>query len=447
MDNGRDVCYCPPSNNGGDTPPFVSQGLDLLMCASRRVLLLVLFACLSGIACFTPSRQRPCLPAQLTFASKLIDLNAPITYKPEDPRAIESIAHLIQNGNPAIVPANYQPAQKNLLAISGGGMYGSFSVGVLKGWSDAGTRPIFDVVTGVSTGALIGTFAFLGSEYDERLTKFYTQVKSADIFRTRARISLLWTDSYASSEPLKKLIEASITPELLQEVGRQHALGRRLYVGTTNLDTRRFVIWDMGAIASRGDQASLQLYRTVLLASSSVPGFFPPVEIDVEINGQKYTELHADGGATSEVFIRPGDYNLDPEAIKKGHRPLTGHNLYVITSGKYYADPKCVKRSLSGIASGTVAALLYAKTRDDLLRMYTLCLVTGMKFHVTALPQDFPIGPDSLDFNPIEMKRLFEEGYRIGKSGDKWRSLPPGTDPDEQVMPRTGVQFALPQEK
>jgi hypothetical protein len=200
----------------------------------------------------------------------------------------------------------------------------------------------------------------------------------------------------------------------------------------------------MGAIASRGDPAALQLYRKILLASASVPGFFPPVEIEIEIDGRKYTELHVDGGVTTEVFIRPGDFQLNPEEIKSGKHPLEGYNLYVLTSGKYYADPQCVNRSLPGIASGTVAALLYAKTRDDLLRMYTLCLVTGMKFHVTAVPQELQTSTDSLDFNPVEMKRLLDEGYQIGRSADPWRKLPPGTDPEEQALPRTGTQFASP---
>jgi predicted patatin/cPLA2 family phospholipase len=406
----------------------------------RSIVLLLLVSVTLG--CVTHPRTSNCV----TCSGRVIDLNSQVPYVPYDPKAIELLAATVQKGTGEVTPVgSVEPRSgKNLLAISGGGMYGAFSVGVLKGWSDAGTRPEFEVVTGVSTGALISSYAFLGPQYDDRLVQFYTQVKSKDIFRERSRIALLWSDSYATSEPLKKLIDATVDLNLLQAVAAKHAEGKRLFVATTNLDTRRSVVWDMGAIASRGDAAALQLYRKVLLASASVPGFFPPVEIEIEVDGRKFTELHVDGGVTTEVFIVPGACQLDPEEIKKGKPPLAGYNLYVLTSGKYYADPQCVDRSLSGIASGTVAALLYAKTRDDLLRLYTICLVTGMKFHVTAVPQDLVTSTDSLDFNPVEMKKLLDAGYLLGRSPTPWRYLPPGTDPEEQTLPRTGTRFATP---
>lgn len=413
---------------------------------TRTLRLLVSLLLMSSLAgCFTQSRTSNCL----TCSGRVIDLSSQVPYVPYNPKSIETLAAAMRRRPAEVSPltpiSSTEPrAEKNLLAISGGGMYGAFSVGVLKGWSDAGTRPDFDVVTGVSTGALISSYAFLGPQYDDRLVQFYTQVKSKDIFRKRSRLALLWSDSYATSDPLKKLIDATVDLNLLQAVAARHAQGKRLFVATTNLDTRRSVVWDMGAIASRGDAAALDLYRKVLLASASVPGFFPPVEIEIEVDGRKFTELHVDGGVTTEVFILPGECQLDVDEIEKGKRPLAGYNLYVITSGKYYADPQCVDRSLSGIATGTVAALLYAKTRDDLLRLYTICLVSGMKFHVTAVPQELSTSTDSLNFDPVEMKKLLDAGYAIGRSPNPWRFLPPGTDPEEQTLPRTGTRFATP---
>ena len=201
----------------------------------------------------------------------------------------------------------------NVLAISGGGSYGAFDVGVLHGWTDSGTRPVFDVVTGISTGALIATFAFLGPQYDEFMRDSYVNSRADDVYEMRWYLSIMNSDSIARSTPLMKRIDAAITPKVLEEIAKAHAKGRRLYVGTTNLDTRRFVVWDMGAIASAGTPEALELYRRIILASASVPAFFPPVLIDIDVDGQKHQELHVDGGTTSAVFVPMAMIKCDPK--------------------------------------------------------------------------------------------------------------------------------------
>ena len=145
-----------------------------------------------------------------------------------------------------------------------------------------------------------------------------------------------------SSEPLACTIDTTVTPQLLAEVAQAHALGRRLFIGTTNLDTGRLVIWDMGAIASRGTPDSLVLYRKIVLASASPPGFFPPVRIDVTVNGQTFTELHVDGGTTAQVFFRSSMIEIERAEFAEGRRPLAGSSVYVIIAGKSFPDPKCV---------------------------------------------------------------------------------------------------------
>src|SRR5262245_23529226 len=167
---------------------------------------------------------------------------------------------------------------RHVLALSGGGVYGAYSAGFLAGWTCTGTRPEFDVVTGISTGALIAPFAFLGPEYDAQAANLYTRVQAEDIFRIRAWVSIPFKDAVASSAPLRELIESQITPELMTRIAAEHRKGRRLYVGTTNLDTRRLVVWDLGAIACRPCPEGCHLFRDVLLASSAVPGMLPPVK-------------------------------------------------------------------------------------------------------------------------------------------------------------------------
>jgi predicted acylesterase/phospholipase RssA len=342
------------------------------------------------------------------------------------------------------VPSGLETRRQNVLALSGGGTFGAYTAGVLNGWSATGQRPPFDVVTGISTGALAATYAFLGPEYDRRLCQLSTSITAADIYRRRPRLTVLWSDAVASSAPLARLLEGQIDATVLQAVAVAHAQGRRLYVGTTNLDTRRLVVWDMGAIASSGRPDALELYRKVVLASASVPGFFPPVRIDVQVNGQTYTELHADGGATSEVFLRSSMLHVDVQDVRAGRRPLAGSDVYVIIAGKLFSDPECVRPRVTGVGAGALGALTYAQTRNDVARIYTLALLTGMRFHLAALPQEFPTTGDSLSFDQEEMRRLYAEGYREACAGQAWHERPPAVDPAEQSAPRGGTAFLAP---
>src|SRR5262249_10067252 len=160
--------------------------------------------------------------------------------------------------------------------------------------------------TGVSTGALIAPFALLGSEFDDALERSYTTLRDNDIFKRRLLLTLPWAESLADSSPLQRRIEAEMTPQVLERLAAAHHQGRRLYVGTTDLDAKRLVIWDVGAIAAGDDPDKLALVRKVILASASVPGLLPPVPIDVEIDGRPFTELHVDGGVSANLFLRPG---------------------------------------------------------------------------------------------------------------------------------------------
>ena len=188
------------------------------------------------------------------------------------------------------------------LALSGGGDNGAFGAGVLCGWTKHGDRPRFKLVTGISTGALIAPFAFLGSEYDDDL-KVYTMVTQAEIFRRKSLLTVLWRESLADTRPLADLIARHIDEPVLQAIAREHKKGRRLFIGTTQLDAQRLVIWNMGAIAASGHQDALQLFRKVVLASASIPGVFPPQYIKVEAKGRTYTEMHVDGGTMAQVIL------------------------------------------------------------------------------------------------------------------------------------------------
>src|SRR5258707_1827440 len=264
------------------------------------------------------------------------------------------------------------------LAISGGGSDGAFGAGVLTGWTESGTRPEFAVVTGVSIGALIAPFAFLGPRYDEVVHKNFTTIGAADIFEDRTT-----RDSLFDYWPLKRVIEQRVTPALLSEIAAEHARGRRLFVATTNLDAGRRVVWNMGAIAARGEEG-LKLFRDVLLASSSIPGFFSPVPIEVEANGKKFHELHSDGTLTAPFFVVP-DTMLSPRGAT---RPPFGQ-LYIIVNSKLGPEFKMPDRNIPGILGRSIGVALTAALRAEGMFVYIGAQRPGIKLRIAHVDPRF----------------------------------------------------------
>ena len=227
----------------------------------------------------------------------------------------------------------------DLLALSGGGAGGAFGAGVLIGLTEAGTRPRFEMVTGVSTGALIAPFAFLGSEWDDELRKAYQGEATGNLMQSRG-VGALWDVGMFDGKPLRDLVARFVTDELVAAVAKEAAGGRMLIVATTNLDREETVVWDMGAIAMAGGDKARDLFRNVLVASASVPGVFPPVMIEVEKDGKIYQEMHVDGGASTPFFVAP-EAIREVDAISNSPR---GANIYVIINGQVASAP----RSTSG---------------------------------------------------------------------------------------------------
>ncbi len=408
---------------------------------SATQLLLATWLATASLGCSTPRQN--CVPDGLLTSSSIIDINASDN---EHRSSEQALLHAsLERLKPTVEPIPTDQGNKhNVLALSGGGSHGAFTAGVLNGWTASGKRPELSIVTGVSTGALIATYAFLGPQYDHLVREIYTNTSSADIYRERPKVSLLWSDSAATSCPLQKTIEKHITAQILREVAQAHAQGRRLYIGSTNLDTGRLVIWDMGAIASSGRGDSLALYRKVILASASVPGFFPPVDIEVTVNDSRYTEKHVDGGTTAQVFFRASMLNMDVAEFADGKRPLAGSSIYIIVAGKAFPDPKCVTPKLMDIASQSLGALTYAQTRNDLIRIYSLSLLTGLEYNSTTIPQDLPIAENPLKFDKDQMQKLYEQGYKMAAENRAWAKMPPVVDASQQSIPRAGVQFIAP---
>jgi hypothetical protein len=342
---------------------------------------------------------------------------------------------------------------RHVLALSSGAAYGAYAAGFIDGWTASGTRPEFDVVTGVSTGALTAPFAFLGPEYDAHLGHLYTSIQAQDVFRIRAWVTIPFRDSIASSAPLKKLIESEITPQLMTRIAEEHRKGRRLYVGTTNLDTRRLVVWDLGAIACRPCPEGCELFRDVLLASSSVPGMMPPVRFDIQVDGRPATELHADGAISAQLFVPSHVFAAaaaaaaadPPPPPGPGPAPPTG-NLYVVVSGKLYPDAEPVRPRVLPVLGASVNGLVYAHARAELANLYGLARASGMRYHLTALAQGYRGPETSVDFDQKAMQGLFDEGLRQGTAGPAWMPGPPALSPGDGDYIRSGLRFRRPPE-
>ena len=313
--------------------------------------------------------------------------------------------------------------ERSFLAISGGGSNGAFGAGLLTGWTQAGNRPEFVIVTGVSTGALIATFAFLGPPYDSYLTKAYTQVSGEDIFRKRGVLSIVTSDSVADNSPLRQMVDLYVTDQMVADIAREHNRGRRLLVGTTNLDAGRPVIWDIGAIANSGVATRRQLIEDILVASASVPGVFPPVKIKVVADGQTFDEMHVDGGTSNQAFLFPSNFS-----VKDGDRKFSRGNikreLFVIRNGKVTPEFTQVKPRLASIVSRSISTLIKTQGIGDLYRLYTNAQRDGVTFRAIWIPDSFTKTEPS-PFDTGYMKALYELGFNMGRNGIPWETSPP----------------------
>ncbi len=338
--------------------------------------------------------------------------------------------------------ARKQP-DRNVLCLSGGGSFGAYSAGVLIGWTERGDRPEFDVVTGISTGALIAPYAFLGSKYDAELKDLYTAVESRDLYKLRI-LRALFGESFADTRRMAARIDAAISPAVVADIAAAHRQGRRLYVGTTEEEGKQLIIWDLGALADRNGPGDRELIVKVLLGSSAPPGFFPAAKISVSVDGKCFVERHVDGGVSRSVFFRP-PYVRPEDRSNVAARDLAGAKVYIIVAGKLYADPEVIRPRSLAQASKSVSTLIYAQTRGDLQRLYMQCLLSGMDYFISAIPPEYRVPPSSTEFKPEVMVPLFEEGRRVALSKDPWRLLPPGSGPGENPLVRAGPRLTYQQ--
>jgi hypothetical protein len=297
----------------------------------------------------------------------------------------------------------------NIVSLSGGGQNGAFGAGFLKGWSETGRRPQFDVVGGVSTGALLATHAFLGTPADDAvLEEMYTKVTSADIYTDRSIFGLLTADSLRDTAPLRAQIAKFVTAETLERVAAAYDDNRMLFVGTTNIDYAQTWVWNMTMIAKAGQ---LELYRDVLLASASFPIVFPPVEIE--------GHLFVDGAARSNVVV-PGMGGQE-----RPKPPLYGPgNFYLIDNGRVTEPPKALIRALGDVAATAISVMMEQSMQTAVTRSYFGTKVLGYSFNMVGIPEGVNVGDDVLAFDPVQMRAAFDAGRALAAQENPWQNVP-----------------------
>lgn len=309
-----------------------------------------------------------------------------------------------------------------MLALSGGSDNGAYGAGLLSGWSQSGKRPEFAIVTGVSTGALIAPLAFLGADQDATLERIFTTSSARDIYRTRFAPSIPLSPSAASTKPLARLIEAEMTVALIDRIGREHERGRRLFVGTANLDAQRMVIWNLGAIAASDAPDRYRLFRQVLLASSAIPAFFTPVMIKAQQGGRTISEMHVDGSTTAQMLTLP-DQTLTGDR-PTGPRPL---HIYLIVNNKLNGEFQLVKPRTIPIASRSISLNLRSSLVGTVGLSYLHAKARGIDFNLSFIDRDYP-GENHKLFDNAYMRGLYGHGLALGRSGDFWKKHPPDQD-------------------
>jgi len=310
-------------------------------------------------------------------------------------------------------------ATKSYLALSGGGADGAYGVGVLNGWTAARTRPTFSVVSGVSTGGLIAPFAFLGSQYDDTLREVYTSGIAESLLNDPSIMRVLFGSGLFGNTRLRELVARYVGPEIMAQVARENAKGRKLLVVTTDLDTQRTAIWDMGKIAAVGTPEALKLFRDVMAASASIPLVFPPIMIDAEGQGRRFQEMHVDGGVTAPVLTLP-------EALLSQDR-LPGNarmNIYILVNKKIERNFELVSNSTIDVASRSLSSITQSQTRSIIFSTYDFAKRNNLGFHLSYIARDYP-APPSEGFDTAYMRALYQYGYDKAASGQAWSSTVP----------------------
>ncbi|WP_034997334.1 patatin-like phospholipase family protein [Beijerinckia mobilis] len=327
------------------------------------------------------------------------------------------------------VDASFKPALArnehfSYLALSGGGSDGAYGAGILNGWTESGLRPKFNVVSGVSTGALIAPFAFLGPAYDQTLRAIYTDGIASTLVDSPNFTRIIFKDGLFSNQRLQELVSRYVDAPMVEAIALEHRKGRRLFIVTTNLDSQRGVVWNIGAIANSGSPYTIDLIRKVLTASASIPLVFSPVLIDAQAQGHTFQEMHVDGNVTTSFFVLPPSM-----LVSQTPRPTDGGDVYVLMNTTIDPSFAVVENSTLPITRTSLSTLLRSTSMNKLLATYLYTRTHHIGFHLTSIEAQYAGNSDTRPFDTDHMRRLFELGYQRGRQGHFWQTSPASPKP------------------
>ena len=403
----------------------MGQKLEYALKITRRA---ALFggAGLGLAACASPPRG-PAVPIARTRDARVLGLPNERFFFPWDGDAFRTEVLAAQARARQIygVPRRGQERTIELLAISGGGENGAFGAGLLNGWTEAGNRPIFSLVTGVSTGALTAPFAFLGPRYDAALKAVYTDITPKDVLEQRYLLNAaLFDDALADSAPLFLTISKHLNEAMLADIARAYERGRLLLIGTSDMDAQVPVAWNIGAIAASGHPKALDLVRRILLASSAVPGAFPPVMFDVMLDGKTYQEMHVDGGAFTQVFLYPRSVTRERRAHLRHGDHVQPVRAYIIRNGRLLPNPARTERQTFVIAQRAISSMIAASGYNDVARIRNTTREDKVDFNLAVIGPDFQDEPKE-PFEQAFMRKLYDHAFAQARVGYPWmKDLP-----------------------
>lgn len=418
IENSHDKCEVTRASLGPNRRPFRKH------YGGMRMVALIGSALLAG--CMVEPNRKP-VPLDLAVDARVSDVAlARVWGDRVTPELHAVVDKQMRQTRDSVAKGERAAAARrhaDFLAISGGGGDGAYAAGLLVGWSQKGNRPEFEVVTGVSTGALAAPFAFLGSRYDRELAEVFTLYGDEAIYSSLGVFGLMGR-GLTDTAPLRRLIERYLTERIVEEVAIEYARGRRLLVQTTNIDAERPVIWDLSAIAASNRPDRKRLMVDVLLASSAMPVVFPPVRIEVDVDGERRQELHVDGGTVAQLFFAPPKIGLGFFERRYLGRERTRH-LYLMRNGRLLPHYKPTEEGTLSIARRAMDTLVKYQAVSDLTRLKRQAVLAGAKLSFASIPSRFQAVPKS-EFDREYMRQLFEVGREDGFSG-AWRSSPPET--------------------
>jgi predicted acylesterase/phospholipase RssA len=376
--------------------------------------------CVLIVASCASLERLPSVPATDTARAMPLDLTNARFFP------LKQRAELIAEGEQALeeqrqalglAPGAKLPTAR-FLALSGGGDDGAFGSGLLVGWTEAGDRPQFDVVTGVSTGALIAPFAFLGPRHDSQLREVFTAVDTGDILISRGFLRGIFSDALSDTTPLWNLISRYFNAPMMEAIAQEYKKGRLLLIGTTNLDAEQPTIWNLGAIAASGHPNALDLIRKILRASSAIPGIFQPVMIDVMLDGRPYQELHVDGGAIAQIFLYPPNVSVNRIVLRE-------REAFLIRNARENSEWANVQRRTLKIGSRAILTMLRSSGANDLTRIYLVAQRDGVDYNLAYIESDFTTPHPAKTFDTTYMNALFNYAYQKSRHGYPWQKIPP----------------------